>query len=674
MIGASSAYLSGLFFASFFTDKSGIILLITASVIVFLIAKARNFSRFDLYIIIFSFLTAFTVSMTYTLKCSYVTDFAGQTGNFSGRVTDYEVYDGDKANYVLKGRINGNHRAKISLYTSELGAEYGDIVTLKDCVFENIESDYLFNSTDYYKSRHIFIRAYDSGNITVSHTDSARLKKLLASFREGMIDRICLAIGDKSGGFLAGMIFGEKQYLDDNTRTAVYRSGIGHILAVSGLHVSIIAAVIMAVLNKLRVNKFVSFGVVNLLLLLFIALAEYPVSAIRAGLMLDIMYSARLFRRQNDSLNSIAVAALIIGIADPYAVCNSGFIMSLSGTFGVAVFGPFMAENIDSRFVKALVISICTTFAVIPVNLYYFEETSLASPLTNILLVPLCTLAMLLGLIYIITGGILPVLLYTADVMIKLVLSISDVISSVSFLRIPRINGIIPTMFILSGAVIVCIFLFRSSKRLVSVSIAVSVFICSATLAVSGYFRAENMVIAVLGKGNNAVVAVSYKGRTDITDLSGHYRSAEYVRKYLSENGISTVNTLILTSKTASQDITYETELQPFEVSRRFAVNDTDIYNGRLELLVSNGFTADSGDYSTAYHDNILSVYYNQYQVNFAPAKSSIKSSGLNVYYGNITKNTHIYKDSIYLDDMNNFEIILSSDGQYRIRSLYGEN
>ncbi|MDE5569472.1 MAG: competence protein ComEC family protein, partial [Ruminococcus sp.] len=367
MVGVSSAYLSGLFFASFFINIYGFIILAAVSVIVVVIAKVRNFSRFDLYIIIFSFLAAVTVSMTYTLRnyCA-VTDFAGINGSFSGRVTDYKVYEGDRASYIISGIINGKQKANIIFYCYETGAEYGDIITLENCTFEEIESDYLFDTKTYYKSRHIFLSVDGAEDIDVNYTDSAKIKKMLDAFRENMISRICCNIGSDSGGFLAGMIFGEKQYLDDNTKTSLYRSGIGHVLAVSGLHVSIIASIIMRSMNKLKVNKFVGFGAVNLFLLIFIVIADCPVSAIRATIMLDIMYSASFFRRQNDSLNSIAVAALIISIAKPYSVYDSGFILSISGTFGIAVFGRYMTDKTDEKFISTLVIGICTTLSVIP--------------------------------------------------------------------------------------------------------------------------------------------------------------------------------------------------------------------------------------------------------------------------------------------------------------------
>ncbi|MDE7099520.1 MAG: hypothetical protein K2O60_10270, partial [Ruminococcus sp.] len=76
MIGMAAAYLSGLFFASFFTDKSETAILLFAVSVLFFVTKINHFSRYDLYTIVFYFLTAFTASTTYTLNCyDDVTDF-----------------------------------------------------------------------------------------------------------------------------------------------------------------------------------------------------------------------------------------------------------------------------------------------------------------------------------------------------------------------------------------------------------------------------------------------------------------------------------------------------------------------------------------------------------------------------------------------------------------------
>lgn len=673
MIGAAGAYMSGLFFASFFADIYGLVILSAVVVILLVIAKVRKFSRFDLYIIFLSFLTAFTVSMTYTLNCyCNIIEFAETTGSFSGKVIDYDVYDGDKASYVLDGKINGVQNAKIIFYSCEIGAEYGDTVNIMGCKFVEPENDYLFNSKDYYKSSHIFLRVNSAESVKVEYNNSGVIKKFLASLRKNIISEIRLIMGDETGGFLAGMIFGEKSYINDNTKTSLYRSGIGHILAVSGLHVSIIASVFMWILRKMRVNKYISFCLVNLLLLFFIALSEYPISAIRAAIMLDIMYAAPLFRRQNDSLNSLAVAAFIISVADPYSIYNSGFMLSLSGTFGMAVFGRFMTKNIENKYIRTFMICLCTTFSVMPVSICYFDEISLVSPFMNVIIVPLCTVAMILGIVYIITFGFFPFLLYISSAMIKIMLEVSEYMSSLDFAYLPSGDNIFLLIFILSGALILCLYLLYSNEHIISRSIAVLTLIFVAVFIISGEIRTNSMIVSFLGSGSNSVIVISHNGTSNVIDISGHYRSAKYVRKYLFQNGISNIASVILMKKTAAQEIVYRQELEPFTVDEIIALNDTDIYDKRLTLLSESEFDFYEDEYIVSYHNDIMAVKYGDCTISILTAKENIKTDGLSVYYDNIVKSTEIFDDSIFLYDINNFEVVLSLDGKYKLRSLYG--
>jgi ComEC/Rec2-related protein len=189
----------------------------------------------------------------------------------------------------------------------------------------------------------------------------------------------------KTGNFLGAMVFGEKRGFDPDMKTELYRSGVGHVMAVSGIHVSVIAVMLMAVLSRLQLGRILPFILMNVLLIIFITMAEWPASAVRALVMIDFIYSARIFRRQSDIFNSLAGAVLAICIADPFAVYSSGFFLSVTATFGIGVFGPYMTRNFTgNRHVRNFLIMICTSMCIFPLTIKYFGETSLISPITNI--------------------------------------------------------------------------------------------------------------------------------------------------------------------------------------------------------------------------------------------------------------------------------------------------
>ncbi|MDO4862716.1 MAG: ComEC/Rec2 family competence protein [Ruminococcus sp.] len=681
MIGAAAAYMSGLFFASFFMDAKGVLMYAAAAVLVVLYGRRKKFAKANWGIVGGALALGVCLNLFYTAAVyGPAQEYGGSTDSYSGVVEDVVRYDGDRVSYTLYGRAGSGRLMRVSYFTSDIGADLGDTVAISECTFAKPESDYLFDAETVCKARHIALNVTRAKDVSVRHKEGFVLSRALRDYRENAVAEFRAEMGDDCGGFLAGMVFGEKRYLDGNTRSALYRTGIGHVLAVSGLHVSIIAALIMALMKALRVNRFVSFAVVNVLIIALIALANYPVSALRAAIMLDIMYSAALFRRQNDPLNSLAAAVLLIGLYDPYCVYSAGFMLSVAGTAGVAVFAPYMTakmehDTVRQRLVIALVTAICTTLAVFPLCMYYFDETSLVSPFANIILLPMCTVAMVLGLVHLLTFGLLPVLRIVAGV-IKLILLISDGIASVPIFHTSDDTGLLSGLLLMSAAAIIGVFIFRRDRRTLAVMTACAVALFTAVSTVMGTVRRHSFRAAVLGSGSNAAVVVTHGGHADIVDLSGHYRSAEYVRKYLTVNGIVSADTVLLTKNVQAEYSAYEKELGLFRTNRRIVTGDTRIYCGDAQTA-GDSMTVSSGGCELTYEDGELTVSYDGREISFVSASEKSGRGGVTVCYGKRTSNSLPERGAVFTDDTTDeltsgsgFEIVVSRGGEYRIRRL----
>lgn len=634
-------------------------MLICAAVIIFICGNRRGFKAADYICIVLCFVSAITVNRLYTaFRYDKIMAYDGIVGNFQGEMIDYDIYDGDRASYILEGTMDGGQKLKISLYTAELDVEYGDRISLRNCCFERITGDYLFDSETYYKSRNIFLRVYSYEELEIGHTNTHILRNAANRFRNGMISRFRQLMGSDAGGFMSGMIFGEKQYLDSGIRDILYRSGIGHILAVSGLHVSIAAAAAMAIMRRARVNRYIAFGAVNLFFVLIIILANYPVSAIRAVMMLDIMYAAPLFRRQNDSFNSLAVAALIICLANPYAVYSSGFILSVSGTFGIAVFAPYMAEGIKENGIpgimkRSLVTALCTSLSVMPAMLYYYDEVSLISPLSNIFIVPICSLAMLIGLLFILTGGIIAPLLVPARLMINAVLSVTKAVSSVDFFRLPKLNGMTATLLTTAAVTILCIYFFSPKRRSVVTALAISLTVFTMSFTTMRKASTELFTIAFLGKNSIGTVVFSYRDTVAVVDLSGHYKNPQYAAKYITEKGADDVNLMILTENVQSLYASYISEMELFPIAAVCTKGGTV---GGSEEFYGN-YEADVGEYSVEVNENKLKILFDD--------------RIFTVEDGEIYQGKGLLTPFIDGEELScNFEITLSSEGITKIRSL----
>ncbi|MDE6833561.1 MAG: competence protein ComEC family protein, partial [Ruminococcus sp.] len=264
MIGITTGYISGLFFVSFFTRAWHLIIPAIAFLIYVVIGKLKKFSINDFALVSMSFAVSFLAGELYT-RYVYedIIKYDNISGNFSGIVWNYDVYDNDKARYILKGKIDNIRMAEISVFTNELDVQYGDRVNIENCTFKKISGDYLFDSETYYKADGIFLNAENPENISVEKLGKQKIKNFLMDYRERIISDFRIKLGDDCGGFLSGMVFGEKSYLSDGVKNSLYRTGIGHIMAVSGLHISVMAIFLMKIFKRLKINKFVSFGLLN---------------------------------------------------------------------------------------------------------------------------------------------------------------------------------------------------------------------------------------------------------------------------------------------------------------------------------------------------------------------------------------------------------------------------
>ncbi len=677
MIGAAAAYMAGLFFASFFTSPALIVGFAAVIAAAAAVGRRYGFKAFDFGVMSVFFAAAMIVFSVYTAvnhdRCMTMEDCKG---SFRGEVTDAVRYSGERSNYILSGCINGDIPARVSFYTQGTYAEIGDIISIGECTFSRLSCDYLFDSERYYKSEGVFLALDSAKDISIEHTDAKKLSRAAASYRERIISDFRVKMGDDSGDLLAGMVFGEKRGMDQGVKTALYRCGIGHILAVSGLHVSVAVLVLMGLLRMCRVNKYVSFAVMEALIIFITALANYPVSAIRAAIMMNFFYAAGLFRRQNDSFNALAGAVLLICICQPYAIYDSGFILSVAGTFGIAVFAPYMTKDMprDTLLQKAIAnfaVMLCTTVCILPFSLMYFDETSLVSPLTNIIIVPFCSLSMVIGLIYALTAGIVDLLPF-AKAVNDMVLRISDAAAHIRYTHFACDSRAV------RGGLIICAIcvafaaaIFRN-RRYICVSAAAAVAFLFAGSGISQMKRSEQTIVAVLGKGNNAAIVVSSNGTAEVIDLSGHYRSAAYVKKYLSRNGIGRVDNVVLMENVNAAFASYDKELSYTDVGNWLVACEDEVVGVDMEIsTVGSSAEIRCGDMSISFDDGAVRVEDSGSSVCFADSIKAVKDSGsLAVICGNSPQDADVPDNTLFISGNNNFEIVLSDSGSFDIRRL----
>ena len=182
-------------------------------------------------------------------------------------------------------------------------------------------SNYLFDGTAYYKAKSIFLQT--SSDVAVTHTPTAGypLHRSIEQLRERLQKKILHFAGTTDGSIMIAMLFGQKQLLNDQIKQAFLRSGIGHVLSVSGFHM-VILLMPLAYLGRYRLTRFLRLLLTGGLIGLFALLTESPISILRAGLMVLLAQSGTIFYRKSSTGNALAIAFLVLTLPQPLSLIH----------------------------------------------------------------------------------------------------------------------------------------------------------------------------------------------------------------------------------------------------------------------------------------------------------------------------------------------------------------
>lgn len=617
--------LLGMIFASFLNNSSDYIavpFIVLAAAFLKYPAKMKNI---EVIVCIVSFAAGFSAyRFDEQLVYNKIISYSGQKVIFTGKITGISDYSGDKASYTLKGRINGVQSASMLYYGDASDCQYGDEIKLI-CVPEIFENTYLFNSADYYKSCGIFLDAGDVESAEIIYHDGFRLIRGLWNYRTRIYNVIMSYSPYQEGNLTAAMLFGSKiADIDDNMSTALYRLGIGHVFAVSGFHLMVMASMINAVLKKIHSGKLTAFILISASSLIFVICSGFSMSAIRAAVMIVIAYSAAVFCRTGDALNSLCIAAALMALFNPFIVRNPSFLLSVSGFFGIGVFAPYMTDKMPSKsrlqkIFKNFVSMLCMSVAVIPVSSLFFNETSAVSAFVNIILMPVASFILVLGMIVFISGGVSFIacpLLKVTSVLCRFIADIAEYAAGFKFVRISFSSAFFRIMLI-AGAIFICIsFAVFKNRSSVALSIIISLAVISGTAV---YYRktSENiMKISVFGNNSADAVAVEYNGTADVIDISGNRKNSRYIQTCLQKNNINTVNNIIMLEKPYRGFANYNDRLKWYDVNAFYLPENTYVLEnsficGCVPQFYSGGISLRYQDYSVNAGSDVFIVYGN---------------------------------------------------------------
>jgi competence protein ComEC len=219
-----------------------------------------------------------------------------------------------------------------------------------------------------------------------------------------------------------GMVLGDRSLIPEDLEEAFQRSGITHVLAISGQHVAVLAAVIYFALRAFALPATVRICATLILIWLYILVAGAPPSAIRAGVVATFVLAARLFGRQISPLHFMTTMLAAVLAYNPLLVYNTGFQLSVAAVFGILLLRKPLKSLVEGTLLRPfkkpgpisnlLSVSLAAQIATAPIVAASFDEVSVIGALTNLVAVPLSGPILTLGLLGSIFGNVAPVLAY----------------------------------------------------------------------------------------------------------------------------------------------------------------------------------------------------------------------------------------------------------------------
>lgn len=218
--------------------------------------------------------------------------------------------------------------------------------------------------------------------------------------------------GERAGAFAYATLFGDTEYMLEEDKTAMRSVGVAHVFAVSGLHIGVLAGVLLFILRRFKLKDGVSLLILLPVFGFYAYLSGFTPSVLRAVIMVSLGLAASHFGMRYDGLSSLSFAAILVLITRPLLLFDLSFVMSFLAIFGLqSLTSPLkraFAKHMKEKLAEALALSIATTVALIPVSAVVFGRITLVGFLLNVVVVPLASASYVLSLVGLLLTAAIP--------------------------------------------------------------------------------------------------------------------------------------------------------------------------------------------------------------------------------------------------------------------------
>jgi competence protein ComEC len=373
----------------------------------------------------------------------------------------------------------------------------------------------------------------------VVQSQPSRWAKSLDRIRDGL--RAASGTGD-SGALIPGMVLGDTSLQSATFKNEMRRSGLTHLVAVSGANFAIVSTFILYLMQFIFRKIPLRLGATALVLIAFIALVRPSPSVLRAAAMAAVLLIAQGTHRGRDSLPALGFAIAAVVVADPWQVRDPGFALSVLATAGLLIAAPRLVEKFSTVMPKSLAIVIATPLAATlfcaPVIVAISGQLSLLSIVANVLVASAVAPITIVGFVAALISPVLPalsqLLLWCVKPLAAFVAWVASVISDYSVISLA--TG--AKSFFLVASVIALGYFFN--RKIVITGLLILIAISWLLRFPGGDWQIANCDV---GQGDSMVVNLG-DHRAIVIDTGPDPIAAD---RCLHQLGVKTIELLILT-------------------------------------------------------------------------------------------------------------------------------
>jgi competence protein ComEC len=255
------------------------------------------------------------------------------------------------------------------------------------------------------------IKGYDNIEIINRNNLGFFSQHIIYPARKFASENIDKNIGGDEGAFLKGLVTGERQDISKKVKEDFVKTGVMHIIAVSGLNVAYIILSITLVLSLFRVPHLPKVIFIIIFLIFYCFFTGAPASIIRATVMGSLILISGVLQRKTNFYNIVGISVLVILIYDSKQLFDPGFILSFSAVLSMVFFyekfdAIFLQKILDSKIkfkkfiynIAAIIfLTLAAQIGTLPITSQYFEKISFVSLIANAIVVPLSNLSLAIG-------------------------------------------------------------------------------------------------------------------------------------------------------------------------------------------------------------------------------------------------------------------------------------